>query len=132
MCEDQPVPFQVVSEDDANSTPAVTGRQVAPMIDRIDLVVIGGPDKGRAIHATSKRCVVGTGDCADLVLSDPTVSRYHCEIVLEQGRAIVRDLASKNGTLVDGVAIVAAPLSDGAALTLGKTTIRFAREPGAL
>jgi two-component system, NtrC family, response regulator GlrR len=132
MRENQPVPFRVVRDDDANSTPAVTGREVAPMIDRIDLAVLGGPDKGRVMNATGKRCVVGTGDGADLVLSDPTVSRYHCEIVLEQGRAIIRDLASKNGTLVDGVTILAAPLSDGAALTLGKTTIRFAREPGAL
>jgi len=118
--------------DDDTSTPAVTGRERAPMIDRIDLSVIGGPDAGRSIRATGKRCVVGTADGADLVLGDPTVSRFHCELVLEGGRAIVRDLGSKNGTLVDGVSVLAAPLADGAALTLGKTTLVFAREPGAL
>ena len=118
--------------DDTRSTAAVSGREIAPMIDRIDLVVIGGPDAGRTLSATGKRVVVGTADSADLVLTDPTVSRFHCELVLEHGRPVVRDLGSKNGTLVDGIAVLAAPLADGAALTLGKTTLRFAREPGAL
>jgi two-component system, NtrC family, response regulator GlrR len=123
---------RVASDDDTRSTAAVSGREVAPMIDRIDLAVIGGPDVGRTISATGKRVVVGTAEGADLVLTDPTVSRFHSELVLEAGRAIVRDLGSKNGTLVDGVAVIAAPLADGATLTLGKTTVRFAREPGAL
>ena len=119
-------------DEDARSTAAVTGREIAPMIDRIDIAVIGGPDAGAETSATSKRVVVGTAEGADLRLSDPTVSRYHCELVLEHGRAVVRDLGSKNGTLVDGTAVLAAPLADGATLTLGKSTLRFAREPGAL
>ncbi len=122
----------VAMTDDTHSTAALTGREVAPMIDRIDLGVIGGPDAGKSFSATGKRVVVGTAEDADLVLTDPTVSRYHCELGLEHGRAIVRDLGSKNATLVDGVEVLAAPLVDGAALTLGKTTLRFAREPGAL
>ncbi len=121
-----------VADDETRSTAAVTGREIAPMIDRIDLSVVGGPDAGRVMSATGKRCVLGTAEGTDLVLTDPTVSRFHCEIVLEHGRAIVRDLGSKNGTLVDGVAVLAAPLADGATLTLGKTAVQFAREPGAL
>jgi transcriptional regulator with PAS, ATPase and Fis domain len=121
-----------VSHEETRSTAAVSGREIAPMIDRIDLAVIGGPDAGRTFGATGKRVVVGTADGADLVLTDPTVSRFHCELVLEHGRAIVRDLGSKNGTLVGGIAVIAAPLADGAVLTLGKSTLRFAREPGAL
>jgi two-component system, NtrC family, response regulator GlrR len=119
-----------VSED-SSSTESAVGRD-QPTIDRIDLAVIGGPDAGRTIHATRARCVIGTADHVDLLLGDPTVSRFHCEIVLEDGRPIVRDLGSKNRTLVDGVAVLAAPLSDGAVLTLGNTTVRFAREPDAL
>jgi DNA-binding NtrC family response regulator len=122
----------VAIDDDTNSTAAVSGRETAPMIDRIDLAVIGGPDAGKAIAATSKRIVVGTGEGADLILTDPTVSRFHSEVVLEDGRAVVKDLGSKNGTLVDGVPVIVAPLRDGCVLTLGKTTIRFAREIGAL
>ena len=111
----------VTTDDETRSTAAVSGREIAPMIDRIDLVVIGGPDSGRSISATTKRVVVGTADGADLVLTDPTVSRFHCELVLEAGRPIIRDLGSKNGTLIDGIAVFAAPLADGAVLTFGKT-----------
>jgi len=122
----------VASDEDTRSTAAVSGREIAPVIDRIDLAVIGGPDAGRSFSATGKRVVVGTAEGVDLVLTDPTVSRFHCELVLEAGRPIVRDLGSKNATLVDGIAVIAAPLADGATLTLGKTTLRFVREPGAL
>src|SRR5207237_10515106 len=79
---------RVATDDDTRSTAAVSGREIAPMIDRIDLAVIGGPDAGRSISATGKRVVVGTADGADLVLTDPTVSRFHCEVVLEAGRAV--------------------------------------------
>ena len=117
---------------DDGSTAAITGREITAMVDRIDLTVIGGPDRGKTFQATSKVCVLGTADGNPLLLTDPTVSRYHCELALEHGRAIVRDLGSKNGTLVDGVPVLAAPMSDRSVLTLGKTTIQFSREPGAL
>ena len=102
------------------------------MIDRIDLVVLAGPDAGRTFQATAARCVIGTHESADLILHDATVSRFHCELVLQDGAVIVRDLGAKNRTLVDGVTVLAAPLSDGSVLTLGKTQVRFARDVGAL
>ncbi len=113
------------------STETAVGRNER-QTDRIELSVIGGPDAGKRISATSTRCVIGSGDGVDLALTDPTVSRFHCEIVLEEGRAIVHDLGAKNRTLVEGIAVISAPLSDGAVLTLGNTTVRFEREPEAL
>ena len=113
--------------DQTGSTQSAVGREDVA-IDRIDLAVIRGPDAGKAISASRSRCVIGTADTADLVLTDPTVSRFHCEIVLEDGRASVTDLGAKNRTLVDGVAVFAAPIVDGTLLTLGNSTLRFARE----
>jgi two-component system, NtrC family, response regulator GlrR len=101
-------------------------------IDRIDLVVVSGRDSGKAFQATRSRCVIGTSEQADLVLTDPTVSRFHCEIELVAGQAVVRDLGSKNGTLVDGTPVFTAPLGERSALTIGNTIVRFAREPAAL
>ena len=72
-----------MSQEETRSTAAMSGREIAAMIDRIDLAVIGGPDAGRTFGATGKRVVVGTADGADLALTDPTVSRFHCELVLE-------------------------------------------------
>jgi DNA-binding NtrC family response regulator len=117
---------------DHASTAAITGREITAMVDRIDLTVIDGPDRGKSFQASSKVCVLGTAEANPLQLTDPTVSRYHCEIALERGRTIVRDLGSKNGTLVDGVPVLAAPMSERSVLTLGKTMIQFSRERGVL
>jgi DNA-binding NtrC family response regulator len=46
-------------------------------------------------------------------------------VSVAEGRALVRDLGSRNGTLLDGVAVVAAHPRSGSTLTLGRTEIRF-------
>ena len=38
---------------------------------------------------------------------------------------LVKDLGSRNGTAVDRVPVLEAPLRDGALLTLGRTQLRF-------
>ncbi|HLV66747.1 MAG TPA: FHA domain-containing protein [Polyangiaceae bacterium] len=50
----------------------------------IDLLVVAGPDRGRQCRVTNRKVRVGTGDSAELWLSDPTVSRLHCEIEVRQ------------------------------------------------
>jgi two-component system, NtrC family, response regulator GlrR len=93
-------------------------------VRRFLLRVSAGPDAGTC-HAASGRVVVGTHPSADIQLADPTLSRFHCEIELVDGRAIVRDLGSRNGTFVDGVSVMEAHLRPGAILTLGKSKVRF-------
>jgi two-component system, NtrC family, response regulator GlrR len=87
--------------------------------------VIAGPDKGKSVAASGERTVIGTHETASLVLSDPTVSRFHLEISLSQGQALLTDLRSRNGTKVDGVQVFSAPLVSSATLALGKTEVRF-------
>jgi hypothetical protein len=45
---------------------------------------------------------IGSSSDADIVLNEPTVSRYHCELRWQQGDWVLRDLDSTNGTYVDG------------------------------
>ena len=47
----------------------------------------------------------GVGDGVALRLTDPTVSRFHCEVVAEAGGLRVLDLESRNGTVLDGVVV---------------------------
>ncbi len=89
------------------------------------LRVLAGRDEGQLYRAQRERVSIGTHESNDFVLDDPAMSRFHCEIVLVGDRAMLRDLGSKNGTLVDGVAVEAAPLSDRATLALGRTRLRF-------
>lgn len=64
---------------------------------------------------------VGSADDADIVIKQPTVSRYHCELVWTHGAWQLSDLNSTNGTYVDGVAIAEPQrLSAASVVTLGR------------
>ena len=95
------------------------------LVRRFRMRVTGGRDQGVMGTSTADKMVVGTHPSADLVLTDRTLSRFHCEVTVAEGRAFVRDLGSRNGTLVDGVSILHAPLRNGSVLTLGQTRVRF-------
>jgi DNA-binding NtrC family response regulator len=95
------------------------------------LMVLAGHDEGRTFEPTTECLVIGEHPSADVVLKDPAVSRFHCEIILSPSTASVRDLGSKNGTVVNGVRVAQAPLEDGAIITVGNTKLRFQRQSGA-
>ena len=89
------------------------------------LRVLEGPDAGATFAARRTPLVLGSGDGCDVVLHDRTVSRFHCEITVDAGHLVVRDLGSANGTTVDGVRVLAAHLRSGATLVLGTTKLVF-------
>jgi transcriptional regulator with PAS, ATPase and Fis domain len=95
------------------------------LVQRFRLVVAVGPDAGASFVSTDERSVIGTHESADFRLTDPTVSRFHCEIDPTGGKPIVRDLGSRNGTVVGGVSTLAAHLSPGARLVLGLSQLIF-------
>jgi len=97
-------------------------------VRRFRVVVETGPDRGATARSTGERVVIGTSEGVDLRLADRAVSRFHCELVLTSNAVVLTDLESRNGTLVDGVPVRAAPLRDGAAVEIGTTTLRFALE----
>ena len=71
------------------------------------------------------RCSMGTHRSNDLVLSDPMVSRFHCELQLDSTSARVVDFGSKNGTTVDGIRVRDAYLNQGSLIKLGHCVLRF-------
>ena len=94
-------------------------------VDVLRLVVMDGPDAGERFESTQGRLVVGTHASADVVLSDPAVSRFHFELVTSSTGTLLRDLGSTNGTCVDSVPVIAAPLRPGAVLEVGRTRLRL-------
>ena len=94
------------------------------LIPPIEVVVVDGPDAGRRVRAPD-RVVVGTHPSAQLILTDAAVSRFHCEIVVERGRVVIRDLESRNGTIVNGVVVLGAHLSEGTLIDVGRSKLRF-------
>ena len=102
--------------------------------DRVDvrrfrLVVDDGPDRGATLISDGDRVVIGTHETAELRLTDRAVSRFHCELVLTDNAVVLKDLGSRNGTTVDGVPVLSAPLRDGAVIVAGTSRIAFSLEP---
>jgi two-component system, NtrC family, response regulator GlrR len=99
-------------------------------VRRFRLVVEEGPDQGAELVSSGERAVVGTNDGADLRLRDRAVSRFHCELVLHRHEVVLTDLHSRNGTAIDGVPVLRAPVRDGAAIAIGSSRLRFHLETG--
>jgi len=95
------------------------------LVQRFQLTATAGPDDGRVFESAGDRVTIGTDEAAQLCLRDRAVSRFHAEIEITDGRAILKDLGSRNGLFVDQVAVLQAPLRDGAIITLGRTQLRF-------
>jgi DNA-binding winged helix-turn-helix (wHTH) protein len=70
--------------------------------------------------------VVGRDPAADVFIPSASVSRRHAVITTDDHAAIVVDMKSKNGTLVDGVKVTApAPLRSGCVLTFGSIDVIY-------
>ena len=83
------------------------------------------PDESRATTVISQLpAVLGRNADANVRLDDCWVSRVHCEISEISGTLLVRDLDSKNGTMVNGQYIKEAHLFPGDQLTVGLTSFQ--------
>jgi DNA-binding NtrC family response regulator len=91
---------------------------------RCQLVVVEGPDLGRAVPVDDKAIIVGTDAACDLVLRDDRASGKHLQIEREGGRFRIRDLGSTNGTLYEGSAVGEALVAAGATFKIGRSYLR--------
>jgi DNA-binding winged helix-turn-helix (wHTH) protein len=65
--------------------------------------------------------VIGRVEDGAVWLDSPAVSRRHARVVVEEGRVLLEDLGSKNGTFLRGQRIASAvPLADGDEFTVGR------------
>ena len=75
-----------------------------------------------------RRLALRTGEVLDLHVPDGWMSLDHAEIAFADGRWTVRDLGSKNGTILGGTPVDQGQLSDRSLLQLGRTLFRFRNE----
>jgi DNA-binding NtrC family response regulator len=68
---------------------------------------------------------LGSMDDNDVVLSDDTVSRYHCKIVQEDSGYVLIDQRSTNGTFINKVRVREAFLKPGSIVSVGQSQLRF-------
>ena len=97
-------------------------------VRRFRLTVIAGPATGAAWVGAAERCGIGAHPSNDLVLADPTVSRFHCEVSIAGDAVRVRDLGSRNGTIASSIRIAEAMVSDSTVVVLGGSHVLIAIE----
>ncbi len=90
----------------------------------VQAIVLTGAHKGTS-KVVGGRLTIGKAADNDLVLSDDTVSRHHCEIVRAPDGLHVRDLDSTNGTKIDNTRIREATVRPGSVLKVGEVDIQF-------
>lgn len=72
---------------------------------KVQLIVVQGKAEGKTISLTGPVFRIGRGETCHLRPNSERVSREHAEILLSAGTVTIRDLGSRNGTLVNGKAL---------------------------
>jgi len=87
--------------------------------------IIQGPDKGLAFELSNVQSVIGRAN-ADIELHDGTVSRAHARLTQRDGRWMLDDMGSANGTFLNGVRVAKSmPLQRGDQIRCGSTLLVF-------
>ncbi len=112
--------------------PSILATQTLPQgasswdrVQEFSLVGVEGSAAGQSWESAGGRCSIGTHRSNDLVLSDPMVSRFHCELHVDAANARIVDLGSKNGTIIDGIRVRDAYVKQGSLIRLGQSVLRF-------
>lgn len=91
------------------------------------LIFIGEKFGGRTYEVLAQRTTVGRSDANTLSIHDSSVSEQHCEIYDNGDDLIIRDLGSRNGTVVNGELLHNAqrPLAHGQVVKFGAIEARL-------
>ncbi len=84
--------------------------------------MLGGPGAPR-FPVTKKRQLIGRSEHADITLLEPTISRKHASIRLNEGNVFLEDLGSKHGTFVNSKRITSCRLKVGDIVVFGLSLV---------
>lgn len=90
-----------------------------------------GPEEGKTLPIPEDGLALGRSSQNDVAIRDEMLSRRHCRFYFEDGAPMVADLATVNGTQVNGVSIQEATrLRPGDAVAIGVSLLRLSDENG--
>ena len=90
-----------------------------------------GPSDGSRFFLDVDLTTAGRHPNAEIFLDDVTVSRKHAEFRRSEGSFSVTDLASLNGTYLNGKRVDSSLLTDGDEVQVGKFKLTFySAQPG--
>ncbi len=89
------------------------------------LIIKSGRKSGTTFPLRKKVINMGRDSSNEIVIDDPKSSRQHAKIKLEGDNFVIYDLASSNGTFVNGEKITSVKLNDGDEIKIGDTVFAF-------
>ncbi len=69
---------------------------------KLKLKVLKGSGAGKEVKIPTPKCLIGRGEECHMRPKSEAVSRKHCAIVVKDGKVILHDFGSKNGTYLNG------------------------------
>jgi pSer/pThr/pTyr-binding forkhead associated (FHA) protein len=112
-------------------TPEQAEEQRQPNLEELGIsgpalvVRSGGGRAGETFVLEGAETTIGRSPDCDIFLDDVTVSRNHAVLVERDGRFLVEDEGSLNGTFVNRRRIDSAPLENGDEVQIGKYRLTF-------
>jgi pSer/pThr/pTyr-binding forkhead associated (FHA) protein len=77
----------------------------------------------KEVAVGQKEVSIGRSPDNGIVIDNPAVSNYHARVFIEEGRLMLQDFGSLNGTFVDGQRVKMIMLKPGDSVVIGKHTI---------
>jgi hypothetical protein len=91
----------------------------------VTLRVLDGADRGRVFERISTPVTIGREEGNSVQLNDERISRFHIKIQEDQGKLVLTDLESTNGTRVNGEDARLRILRFGDVVALGRSVLLY-------
>jgi len=101
----------------------------SPQPETATRLLIRSEGDGEVVHVLNRKTSIGRTPENDIQIDTKFVSRHHAVILAGPTQAIIEDLNSTNGVLVNGRRITRQTLKDGDVVLVGKAQFRFAVRP---
>lgn len=113
------------SDGEATEVDSYAADLPLPYKRQLFLKVLTGPRAGELLRLDKGRVVLGRNE-ADVTIEDAKVSRKHAAIeAISRENIFLRDLASTNGTYLNGTRIRSKKLRNGDIVRVGSTELQF-------
>jgi pSer/pThr/pTyr-binding forkhead associated (FHA) protein len=91
----------------------------------VTLRALDGADRGRTFADVPTPLTIGREEGNPIQLNDDRVSRFHLKIQEDEGKLVLTDLQSTNGTKVNGESVQVWVLRPGDVIAVGRTLLVF-------
>jgi pSer/pThr/pTyr-binding forkhead associated (FHA) protein len=91
----------------------------------VTLRVLDGADRGRVYDHLATPVTIGREEGNSVQLNDERISRFHIKIQEDQGKLVLTDLESTNGTRVNGEDVQLRILQFGDVIAVGRSILLY-------